>query len=42
VESVTTTAASAIDEAPAIRQILSGDFKLLLRDFLLITIRVFY
>jgi hypothetical protein len=42
VESVTTTAASASDEAPANKQILSGFFKLILRDFRFITICPFY
>jgi hypothetical protein len=42
VEIVTTTAASATEEAPARRQIFSGVFKFLLRDFLFITIPPFY
>jgi hypothetical protein len=41
-ESVTTIAVSATDEAPARRQSLSEVFKLMLRDFLLITISPFY
>src|SRR5580658_1582289 len=39
---VTTTAASTTDEAPAMRQIPSGVFRLVLRVFLRITIRPFY
>jgi len=42
VERITTTMASATDEAPARRQIPSGVFKLMLRDFLRITIWQFY
>ena len=42
VESVTTTITSATDEAPARRQIPRGVFKLMLRDFLRITIPQFY
>jgi hypothetical protein len=42
VEIVTTTAARATEEAPANRQILSGVFKLVLRDFLFMTICLFY
>ena len=42
VERTTTTAASATDEAPARIQIPSGVFKLMLRDFLRITICRFY
>jgi hypothetical protein len=42
VEIVTTIAASAIDEAPAITQIRSGVFRLKLRDFRFMTIPIFY
>jgi hypothetical protein len=38
----TTAPASATDEAPAMRQIPSGFFKVVLRVFLRITIRPFY
>jgi hypothetical protein len=42
VDSVTTTAASATEEAPARRQILRGVFMLMLLDFRRITIHPFY
>jgi len=42
VESVTTKAVSATDEAPASRHILSGVFRFVLRVFLLITICLYY
>jgi hypothetical protein len=42
VESMMTTAASAIDETPASNQICREVFSVKLRDFLIIPIRLFY
>ena len=42
VANVTTTATSAIDEAPASNQKRSGEFQLKLRDFRFMTILLFY